>query len=144
MLKERISFAYASQVLPGMAVNQPLLPAIWWANIDPNILHVIALTMGVIINKAHHVTVTVEIFHEDSNENCIVGDGAGPYQYDHFVVYPDGREEFIGISTLNIGGVRLSKIGTYTVVVKIQLGANIIDSKETSFFVANLIGYAHG
>lgn len=144
MTKERIAFVYASQVLPGMFVNQALFPTIWWTNIDPNKVYVVALTLGVIIDKSHHVTVTVDIFHEDSNENCITNTGYEPSQHDHFIVYPEGRQEFIGISTLNIGGVRLQKIGNYTVVVKIQFGHNVLDVKETSFFVANLIGDAHG
>ncbi|MDJ0042939.1 hypothetical protein [Pantoea allii] len=142
-MKERISFAYVTQILPGMVVNQTKYPTIWWTDVDPNVKHVVAMTMGVIIDKTHFVTVTLDIHHEDSPESCIKEGLAGPNQYDHYVFYPENRDEFIGISTIIINNVNLVKTGIYTLVVKIQNGDQVLDEKETSFFVANLKGPDH-
>lgn len=139
-----ISFAYASQILPGMEVSGGLLPQIWWRNIDPNKTHMIGLTMGVVIHKNHHVSVNVEMLHEDSEESCIDESQAGSSQFDHFIGYPDGRDEFIGVSTLHIGGVSIKKVGMYTITVKILANGEVLDKVDTCFFVADLKDQANG
>lgn len=144
MVKEKISFAYVSQILPGMEVSKPLLPQIWWRNVDPALKYMVALTMGVIIDKTQHVNVNVELLHEDSDVSCIDENQAGASQFDHFIGYPSGRDEFIGVSTLHVGGVSLKKIGMYTMTVKILEGDKLLDKVETCFFVADLKEQVNG
>lgn len=144
MVKEKISFAYASQILPGMEVSGALLPQIWWSNVDPNKTHMIGLTMGVVIHKKQHVSVNIELLHEDSDESCIDEAHAGSSQFDHFIGYPDSRDEFIGVSTLHVGGVSLKKVGMYTMTVKILEDSKLLDKIDTCFFVADLKEQANG
>lgn len=144
MVKEKISFAYVSQILPGMEVGKPLLPKIWWKKVNPSQKYMIALTMGVIIDKTQHVNVNVELLHEDSDASCIDEAQAGSSQFDHFIGYPSGRDEFIGVSTLHVGGVSLKKVGMYTMIVKILEGERLLDKVETCFFVADLKEQANG
>lgn len=144
MIRNKISFAYASHILPGMEVSSTQLPQIWWRNIDPNKTHMIALTMGVVIDKKKSVSVNIELVHEDSDDSCIDENQTGSSQFDHFIGYPDGRSEFIGVSTLHVGGVSLKKIGMYTMTVKILEDANLLDELETCFFVADLRAQVNG
>jgi len=144
VVKNKISFAYASQILPGMAVNDPLLPQIWWRNIDSTSLHMIGLTLGVVIAKEKHVVVKVDLTHEDSPDSCINESHNGASQADHFMGYPLGRQEFIGVSTLHVGGVTIKKTGMYTLTVKILEDEHLLDEVETLFFVESLKEQIHG
>lgn len=138
MPRNKISFAYVSPIIDGMAVNHNPLPRMWWENVDPNIRHIIGLTLGVVLDRGKSVTVSVEIQHEDSDKSCIDESEKGLSQADHFVGYTDVSQEFLGISTLHIGGVLLNKLGMYIVTVKIHQDFDDLHELKTYFYVSSV------
>lgn len=144
MVKNKISFAYAANILPGMDVYQQFLPQIWWKNINSSQEHIIALTIGVIIDKDKNVQVSVDLKHESSDESCIVEENKLASQADHFLGFPVDRQEFIGVSTLHVGGVKIKKTGMYTLTIKLMETFDVLDEVETSFFVESLTEQSNG
>lgn len=140
MVKDNICFAYASRVLEGTSPQDRLFPDIWWDNVDPDASHLIAITIGVIIDKMNIVDVRMEITHESSDESCIGDDNFRQPQQNYLVAYPENRQEFIGLSSLYVGSVSLRKTGVYTVTVSLIHHDATLHEVETQFFVSSLKG----